>query len=83
MLKLMRDISIFAESILHNLPPTHERSLLIPEIDLKVQPVRALDNGLDDGINDFAAVHGDSDGVAYFELPWGWVGLFRHGGIVR
>jgi hypothetical protein len=47
-----------------------------------VQPVRALDNGLDDGINDFATVHGDSDGVAYFELPWGWVGLFRHGGIV-
>jgi hypothetical protein len=69
--------------IFHNLPLMDERSLLIPKIDLKVSPVRAVDNRLDGSINDFATVHGDSDGVAYVELPWGWVGLFRYSGIVR
>ncbi len=31
----------------------------------------------------FAAVHADADFVADFKLPWGLVGLFRHGRIVR
>jgi hypothetical protein len=28
-------------------------------------------------------VHADSDFVTNFKLPWGAVGLFRHGRIVR
>jgi hypothetical protein len=69
--------------ILHNLPVMHERRLLVPKINLIMQPVRAVDNGLDDGINDIAAVHGNFHAISDLELPWGRVGLFRHGGIVR
>lgn len=48
--------------MLYNLPLANERSLLIPKIDLIVQatPV-VVEDYLDDGIDDFTAVHGDAD----------------------
>jgi hypothetical protein len=41
-----------------------------------VQPVRAVDNRLNSGINDFAAVHGDFHAASDFELPWAALGFF-------
>jgi hypothetical protein len=44
--------------VFYNLPLANQHSLLIPEADLIVQTVRLVDDRLDDGIDDFAAVHG-------------------------
>jgi hypothetical protein len=57
-----------------------QRGLLIPEINLIVQPIRAVDYGLNHGIDDIAAVQGDFHSISELELLWGWVGISRHGG---
>jgi hypothetical protein len=67
--------------IFDDLPLVHERSLFLAEIDLIVRPIRAVDHGLDDGIDDFAAVHGDFHAVPDFELPWAGLGFFGTPGL--
>jgi hypothetical protein len=51
---------------LYNLSLADKRGLLIPKVYLIVQAVRLVDDRLDDGLYDFAAVHGDADVVADF-----------------
>jgi hypothetical protein len=46
---------------LYNLSLADKRGLLIPKVYLIVQAVRLVDDRLDDGLYDFAAVHGDAD----------------------
>jgi hypothetical protein len=62
---------VIAHSLyLHNLPFANQRRLPIPKIYLITQPVRLLDDCLNYGIDDLAAVHGDADVVADFGFMW-------------
>jgi hypothetical protein len=58
-------------------------ALIVPEIDLILYALGGIDNRLDGRFHKLSGVHVDVDFVADVELPWRWIGLFRHGAIVR
>jgi hypothetical protein len=53
------------------------------ESNLVLETICSVEDSFDRGIDDLAAVHADTDFIADFKLPWGGVGLFRRGKIVR
>jgi len=60
---------------LYDLPFTHQRRLVVTEVDLEAHAIGVLDDRLDDAIDDFAAVHGDLNGITDVEFAGCWVGL--------
>ena len=69
--------------IFYNLPFVDQCCLVLTKINLILRAIGGVDNRLDGCVYEFTRVHVDFDFVANRELPWGRVGLFLHGAIVR